>query len=380
MQTFQQSLGTWPDSQFSQPTYNALDQRLTTVKEANQLIGNPLPDASPFGSAGWYANPDLKNAYSHQWNVEIQQQLTGDLTFSAAYVASRTFRLDHNGVANAATTPGPGTPAEVRARRPYPYQSTMFYSIYDGRSWYDSLQTKLNKRFSHGFQALVSYTWSKALDYQSGWFGAENGIGGGSMLQDWYHPEASKGPAGYNIPHLLSIAAVYDLPFGKGKQMLRTGAAASILGGWQFNTIAQFRSGQPFNIEVPGDVANIGNDTAWWNYARPNLEGNPRLANPTSEQWFNTAAFAAPVLSFGNFGKNVLSTASVQNIDLSLFKKLAITEKIAGELRFEAFNVLNIMNLGAPDITLGSPSFGRVSTLAAGKQPRQLQFALKFYF
>jgi hypothetical protein len=154
MQTFQQSLGTWPDSQFSQPTYNAVDQPLTTIKEANRFIGNPLPDASPFGSAGWYANPDLKNAYSHQWNVEIQRQLTADMTFSVAYVVSRTFRLDHNGVANAATTPGPGTPAEVKARRPYPYQSTMFYSLYDGRSWYDSLHAKLNKRFSHGFQAL----------------------------------------------------------------------------------------------------------------------------------------------------------------------------------------------------------------------------------
>jgi hypothetical protein len=59
---------------------------------------------------------------------------------------------------------------------------------------------------------------------------------------------------------------------------------------------------------------------------------------------------------------------------------LQITEKFVAELRIESFNVFNIMNLGAPDITFGSPSFGRVSTLAAGKQPRQLQFALKFYF
>ena len=75
----------------------------------------PLPGPTPFGSAGWYANPNLENAYAHQWNVEIQHQLTQDLSLSTAYVGSRTYRLDHNGAANTALTPGPGTPDEVRA-------------------------------------------------------------------------------------------------------------------------------------------------------------------------------------------------------------------------------------------------------------------------
>jgi outer membrane receptor protein involved in Fe transport len=380
MQTFQQSIGTWPDKQFAQPAYNAVGERLTSVGEANKLGGVPLPDPTPFGSAGWYADPEFDNAYSHQWNVEIQQQMASDLTLSVAYVGSRTFRLDHNGAANTALTPGPGSPAEVRARKPYPWQSSIFMSIYDNKAWYDSLQVKLNKRFSRGFQALLSYTWSKALDYQSGWFGAENGIGGDAAVQDYYHPEASKGPAGYNIPHFLSIGAVYELPFGKGKPMLNSGAAAAVLGGWQINTIAQFRSGQPFNLNVSGDVANIGNDVAWWNYARPNLVGNPYLDKPTQERWFNTEAFAAPVLSYGNFGKNVLSTESVQNIDLSVFKKFAIRERYIWELRFESFNTFNIMNLGAPGITLGTPTFGRISSLATGTRPRVLQFGVKFSF
>jgi len=380
MQTFQQSIGTWPDKQFAQPAYNAVGQRLTTVGQANKAGGVPLPDPTPFGSAGWYANPRLKNAYAHQWNVEIQEQLTNDLTLSTAYVASRTHRLDHNGAANTAKTPGPGTPAEVQARKPYPWQSSIFMSLHDSRGWYDSLQVKLNKRFSRGFQALVSYTWSKALDYQSGWFGAENGIGGDAVIQDYYHPEASKGPAGYNIPHFLSIATVYEFPFGKGKRMANSGAAAAVLGGWQLNAIAQFRSGQPINLNVSGDVANIGNDVAWWNYARPNLVGNPHLDNPTESRWFNTSAFASPVLSYGNTGKNILSTAGVQNVDLSLFKKFVIEEHFVAELRFESFNTFNIMNLGGPGITLGTPTFGRISSLATGKYPRVFQFGLKLSF
>lgn len=378
MQTFQQSIGTWPDSQFAQPAYNGITDPLTTVAQANQIGGVPLPGPTPFGSAGWYANPNLKNAYAHQWNVEIQQQLTQDLALSTAYVGSRTFRLDHNGAANTALTPGPGTPAEVQARKPFPWQSTMFYSNYDNRAWYDSLQVKLNKRFSQGFQGLVSYTWSKALDYQSGWYGSENGIGGSAAIQDYYNPEGSKGPAGYNIPHFLSIAAIYELPFGRGKSMLNQGVGAVLLGGWQLNTIAQFRSGQPINMTVNGDVANIGNDVAWWNYARPNLVGNPRLDNPSQQMWFNTAAFAVPVNQYGNFGKNVLSAPGVKNIDLSLFKKFEFTERFSSELRIESFNTFNIINLGAPNTTVGDPNFGVIT--GVGAPPRVLQFGVKLGF
>ncbi len=163
--------------------------------------------------------------------------------------------------------------------------------------------------------------------------------------------------------------------------MANSGAAAAILGGWQLNAIAQFRSGQPINLDISGDVANIGNDVAWWNYARPNLVGDPHVSNPTQERWFNTDAFATPVLSYGNAGKNILSTASVQNVDLSLFKKFAIRERFVWELRFESFNTFNIMNLGGPvSTTLGSPTFGRVASLAQGKYPRVFQFGLKLSF
>ncbi len=256
----------------------------------------------------------------------------------------------------------------------------MFYGNFDGQAWYDSLQLKLNRRFTDGFQALVSYTWSKTLDTQSGWFGAENGVGGSSAVQNYYDILGSKGPAGYNIPHFLSIAATYELPFGKGKRMLNSGAGAAILGGWQFNTIAQFRSGQPVNLSVTGDVANIGNEVAWWNYARPNVVGDPFVSNPTQERWFNTDAFDTPILSYGDFGKNLLSTAGVQNIDLSLFKTVPIGERYSVELRIESFNAFNIQNLGAPNEVLGNANFGRVSGLAQGKFPRVFQMGMKFVF
>ena len=109
---------------------------------------------------------------------------------SIAYVGSRTKRLDSNGLYNTAPQPGPGTPAEVRARRPYPYQTTMNYSLSRGQAWYDSLQMKINRRFRAGLQFLLSYTLSKSIDEgASGWFAAENGASqGNASLQNFYDP------------------------------------------------------------------------------------------------------------------------------------------------------------------------------------------------
>jgi len=154
-QSSQQSIGTWPDKQFNQPTFNFVGQPVTTVQGVQSQLNDRIPGPTPFGSAGWYADPHFKNAYSHQWNVEIQQQFTETLVASVAYVGSRTRRLDSNGLYNTAPVPGPGTPAEVRARRPFPYQTTMNYSLSRGQAWYDSFQMKVNRRFQSGFQFLA---------------------------------------------------------------------------------------------------------------------------------------------------------------------------------------------------------------------------------
>ena len=279
-QSSQQSIGTWPDKQFSQPTFNFAGQSLTTVQAIQGQTGSPLPGPTPFGSAGWYIDPHFKNAYSHQWNAEVQQQFTDNLILSVAYVGSRTRRLDSNGLANTALQPGAGTTEEVRLRRPFPYQTTMNYSLSRGRAWYDSLQFKADRRFASGLHFLLSYTWSKSLDDgASGWFAAENGASqGNASLQNYYDPQGSKGLSGYDVPHFLSISSVYELPFGKGKARLNQGIGAAILGGWQMNVIAQFRSGQPYNMAVVGDVANIGNEIAGRNYARPNIIGDPEIS------------------------------------------------------------------------------------------------------
>jgi hypothetical protein len=121
----------------------------------------------------------------------------------------------------------------------------------------------------------------------SGWFAVENGPGGSSGLQDYYHPNASRSVSAYDIPHFLSMSGFWDLPFGKGKRYLNSGVASLIVGNWQVNGIVQLRSGRPYNLSVVGDVANIGNTLSFWNYARPNIIGDLNPAHRTVNEWFN---------------------------------------------------------------------------------------------
>jgi hypothetical protein len=201
-------------------------------------------------------------------------------------------------------------------------------------------------------------------------------------VQDFFHPDSNRSVSAYNVPHFLSWSTVYELPFGRGKTYLNSGAASYILGNWQLNSIVQARSGQPYNLSVTGDVANIGNDVSWWNYARPNLVGNPTPSHPTSSQWYDPVAFAAPVFQYGNFGRNALSSDHVFGADFSLFKNIPLPNERWGhvELRFEFFNVFNVINMGIPGTTVDQGDAGRITTIAPGTAPRQLQFGLRYLF
>jgi hypothetical protein len=366
--------GFWPatGSGFTNAPINQLGQPLTTVEQTFSQVGTLLPDASPWSQTSWFIDPHRKDGRSQQWNVEIQHQMGANLAASIGYVGSYNDRLDLTGLFNTATTPG-GT-------KPFPwYNVTPFYGTSHGNGNYNALQAKLEHHFVRGFQYLVSYTWSKSIDVgSSGWFDVENGPGGSSGLQDPYHPERSRSVSAYDIPHFLSMSGVWDLPFGKGKRYLNGGVANQIVGNWQVNGIVQLRSGQPYNLSVVGDVANIGNTLSFWNYARPNLIGDPNPANRTVNEWFNPSAFAVPVNSFGDFGRNALRTASVYDADFSVFKNFPIGERFLVSFRAEFFNAFNIQNYGAPNTLIGTAGAGQITSNVL--PPRQIQFGLHLGF
>jgi outer membrane receptor protein involved in Fe transport len=379
IQTFQANVGAWPQATNTQLAFNRVGEPLTTIQDLQSLSASPLPTASPWTTQNWMYDPDIKNARSHQWNVGIQQEMTNNLMLSVAYVGSKSDRLNVTGIFNVSPTAGAGTAAEVEARRPFPWAAATFMGLSLGSGRYNSLQFSAEKRYSAGLQFLISYTWSKATDNGgSGYFGVESGPGGNAAVQNIYDLTGNWGVSSYDIPHYFSAAIQYEFPFGKGKRFLNDGLLSHILGNWQMNTITALRSGQPYNLDVLGDVGNVGNSIGWWNYARPNLVGDPHVENPTAERYFNPDAFEIPVNSFGNFGKNVLRSASVYNVDFSLFKRFPIREKMDLEFRAEAFNVFNIQNLAPPGVDIGTANAGVVFGVAV--PPREIQFGLKFRY
>ncbi len=376
----QHNINTWPMSTGFNGKANDLGETPRLIGDLEGNFPAVLPAASPWVLDTWSNDPQRKNALSHQWHVEVQRQVTDQLMASVAYVGSANRRGEYSGLGNSAKVPGPGTPEEVNARRPFPQAGGgTFYSRSIGESSYQALQVKARRRLSDGLQMLLSYTWSKSMDNgSSGWFAAENGPGGSSAVQNYHDPASNRSVSSYNVPHFLSFYSVYELPVGTGRRYLSGGPAAWVLGNWQANLILQWRSGQPYNLEVPGDVANIGNSVAWWNYARPNLVGDPRAGAGTTERYYNPDAFEVPSLSFGNLGRNVLSSDPVFNADFSLFKLVPLSERRRLEIRLEAFNVFNHIDWAPPGTLVGRPGAGRVA--ATAHAPRILQFGLKLHF
>ncbi len=364
---------------------NLLGQPLQPISTLVGAFPTPVAEASPWAAAsGAFADePRYKDGYSNQWNVEIQRELGPAMMASVAYVGSRNGRLASTGYANAAPTPSPnGTPqAVIDAQRAMPFMpANVHYTESIGRSRYNALQAKFERRLSNGFQTLVSYTWSKSIDTTSGYFGVEDGAGSRSSVQNFFDPLSNQGPSGFDIPHFFSWFAVWEVPAGQGKRWLHAGPRSWILGNWSLNSIVQARSGQVFNVGIAGDIANLGGTgPAITNYERPNLIGHPIPAHQTATQWFDPAAFQIPSGAFGNFGRNQLRSQCVVNADLSLFKNVPFSAGHQLQIRVEIFNMFNIQRLGVPSgTTIGQAGAGQVTSIAG--TPRQIQLGVRVVF
>jgi len=268
---------------------------------------------------------------------------------------------------------------------------TWHYSIDTGYGNYHALLASLQKRFSNSLNSIVSYTWSKSLDNSSGWFEAENGTGGGSVVQNYFDPRNAYGISSYDIRHYFSWSTLYAFPFGRGQRWLQKGFASYLLGGWKANYLFQIRSGQPFNLNVGGDPAFIsGNNGSVTSYSRPNVIGNPLAGvcgstpvgkrGPSGFCMINPSAFAVPVASYGNMSKMPFRVPSSNNLDFSLVKETPIWENVNLELRAESFNIYNVVIPGNPGTTIGNASAGLATTQATSPGPRQFQFGAKILF
>jgi outer membrane receptor protein involved in Fe transport len=379
----QHQFETWGWPQFSgidTGTINTIGGPLQRIDDTGTLP-YAAPRPFPWNSDGYFNAPDRGNAYSHQWHLELQRELMRNTMLAIAYVGSYNGRMEYAGRAaapmTAAIDPVTGrrlTAAERDQLRPWPHITGTFrYSDSIGMSKYNAFQFKAQHRFSQDLSSILSYTWSKTIDTSSGWFDAEGGIGG-RPVQNYWDIDDARGTSSYDIPHIVTWATVWELPLGRGKRWLDDGAASWILGNWQLNWMLLARSGQPMTVIAGGDPANLG----FSNYARADLVGDPKLDNPTPERWFNVAAFANPVNAFGNSERNILRAPGFWNVDLGVQKNVPFGSGRELQLRVEAFNVFNHINLGNPDVNLASVNVGRITNMSG--RPRQIQFGLRLVY
>jgi hypothetical protein len=238
---------------------------------------------------------------------------------------------------------------------------------------YHGLQSSLNRRFSQGAQAQLSYTFSKAIDNASGSFGPN----GGGPTMEAFNIKRDRGLANYDRRHNIRISGVYQLPY-QGR-----GVLGAILGNWEITGIFQYLSGFPSSPASASNRVFLGSGSST---GRPDLVPGCDLYKGfrTREQWFNTDCYTLqPLGTYGTAGRDTIIGPNYWNLDNSLIKNIRVTEDVNLQFRAEAFNILNHPSFQNPNTTIFSgtarnASAGRLTNTTSS--PRQIQFALKLVF
>ena len=319
----------------------------------------------------------------------VERQINDSLSGQIGYVGSRS---THMVVPFDFNQPKPGTgPASTWApidqRRPlYPLNPDIGVTSGTnsiGVGAYDAVQASLRQRPTEGLEFLASYTYSKALSDNVGYYGVgwSQTAGQGYYYLDSYHPLKDYGPSPYDMKHNFSLAGNYQLPIGKGRKVGSdwTGAKNAILGGWNLNSIFSFHTGLPL---TPYDGAGQSLQ-ATRSLERPNRVCDGQLSGAgVNDAWADINCFQhAPAGQFGDSGVGILRGPRFWNWDLGLSKDFAFDDKRYLTFRIEAFNVLNHPNFaiqaGSMDIT-NPATFGRIQNTFSA--PRIVELVAKFTY
>jgi hypothetical protein len=359
----------------------------------NDLGTADAPDLSSIQLRAWQT--DLRPQLTKQWNIFVERQLTNTTSVNIGYVGSRathvvTFNDDNMYL------PGTGDPnnwAPFAARRRLPQYGFIRYTASNGRINYDGLQASLRRRRANGLEFMASYTFSKALADNQGFYGP--GWGGRAASQntagqygdgnyDAYNLALDYGPQWFSAKHSGSLSLNYELPIGKGRKVGTdwSGVTDALLGGWNVSSILSVRSGLPITV-VEGWGPGRSLQTSGFTFERPDrVNGvDPMATSPGWDNWLNIAAFTPQALGqFGNSGVGIARGPNFYNLDLGLDKNISLGGNGARfiTLRVEAFNVLNHPNKGLPIRDITDPNFGKI--LETANSQRILEFAAKVTF
>jgi hypothetical protein len=347
---------------------------------------------------------NLKSPVIYQFSSVIERQLPGQIVLDVGYVGSRGRHLipaPQGGGSNspagggrtnvdqldpkyfgfgadALSAPtvnpyyqagGPGLIGQPTVPRqqlllPFPQFSAVNLIMSDSASSYNSMVVRAERRFAAGYTFLATYTWSRNYD---GSYGTASPSGTSNQgPQNIYNLAAEYGRSLIDVPNRFTLAASYDLPFGKGKKFLSSSSwTNSFIGGWQVSAVTTYQSGFPLNITQNNLNGSIGAAVQRPNANQGVSEGTSGNNYDRVNGYINPAAFTAvPEYAFGNLPK----TASLRgpgpgngNWDATLHKNVRL-ERVNLAFRVEAENLFNHPWFALPNTVLGSATFGKITS------------------
>ncbi|MFN0110625.1 MAG: carboxypeptidase regulatory-like domain-containing protein [Blastocatellia bacterium] len=328
-------------------------------------------------------NPDIRPQFTQQWNLALEYQLTSTTSLSASYVGHKADHLvaptDWN-----QPLPGVGAPstwASLNSRRPFFSAYPLVTQISGTDSWarsnYNALQVFGRQRLSKGFEFLASYTLSKTMTDNLGYYGSGGVASQGAYPSNNYDRRRDYARAFFDARHNFVWSGTYDLPVGKGRSFGSdwSPVANGVLGGWGLSSIVSLHSGFPITVQAI-DVSLQGPRGG----GRPNLVGDWKPSNQTIDNWLNPAAFVLPAQgTFGNSGVGIAEAPGYVNWDFGVGKKFYVSEGNYIDFRAEFFNFTNTPSFAPPARNFSDlNTFGKITGTVS--PPRNIEFALKYIF
>jgi hypothetical protein len=318
-----------------------------------------------------------------QWNLSVQRALSTDLVAEISYVASHgsnlSFPTDLNQV------PQNLLSSNDSGSRPYGNYQGISGSTNNAISNYNSLQASITKRMTHGLSLSFNYVWAHMLDDQdSGGWGSHFGP---QDFQLANNPAANYSNSNFDVRHAFKGYAVYQLPFGRGKQFLNHSSLLDVaVGGWQISGTVVLQTGNPFTV--------YGNQNTYALAGTQYPDRNPGVSlyapHRSILNWFNPAAFIQPAPgTFGNVPRNSLYGPGINTFNMSAAKEFSIPwrEGIQIQFRADAQNVFNHPAFGTPNNTglggsagVGQPYSGTSPITSLTVYGRNLQLGLRVSF
>jgi hypothetical protein len=386
---------------YTAPQVEASNVATGTGYSTNSAFAIAAPAADPFIGATMLAwSGKVQPAVANQWNLSVQRELANNTTLQVGYVGQSTTHLmvpewlsqgflQPNGTVTYPLIGGQnptGTVINGITTTSATFGPNGFGNVKNtasvGNMNYNALQVVLQKRYSHGLEGQVSYTYEKCMTNDDGYYGTWGSTTqagpSGNYWQNLYNPAGDYARCYWDSTHIISAYAVYELPVGRGKQFGHDmpAAANAIVGNWSVNPIISWHTGFPLSLY---GASNSGTGSP---ENRPDCNGPvtyPKTVSVQGIQWFGQGSFsnAAPG-TFGNCAAQgpVIGPGYV-DADISLQKNFPITETMKIQFRTDFLNAFNHPNFAVPNDSCCTGTFGVSNST---QDARQLQFALKFYF